>query len=82
MMHLGVERKPVVLKTLNNVAFPQRAGEIQGIGVQARYQDTQFPLTARARQGGMANVIIQIDFLVDFPCRRQNPAQQSGPGKL
>ena len=82
MMHLGVERKTVVLEALDNVAFPEWAGKIQGVGVQARYQYAQFPFTAGARQCRVTHVVIQIDFLVDFPARRQYPTQQPGPGKL
>ncbi len=82
MMHLGIQRKPVVFQSFNDVAFPERAGKVQGVGVQSRHQNTQLPFTARAGQGGMAHVVVQVDFLVDFPARRQYPTQQSGPGKL
>ena len=51
VMHLGVQGKAIVFQPLDDMAFPQRAGKIQGIGVQARHQDAKLPLAARARQG-------------------------------
>ena len=36
--------------TRPTVAFPEWAGKIQGVGVQARYQYAQFPFTAGARE--------------------------------
>lgn len=81
-MHLGVQGKAVVLQPFDDMALPERAGKIEGVGVQAGYQDAQFPFTARAGQGRVADVVVQVDVLIGFPGRRQHPAQQAGPGKL
>ena len=82
MMHLGVERKAVVLQAFNDVAFPQWPGKIQRVGMQAGHQNTQFTLTAGAGQRGMAYVVIQIDVFVDLPAGGDQPSQQTGSGQF
>ena len=51
VVHFGVKGKTVIIQAFNNVAFPKRAGKIQGVRVQPGYQNAQFALTAGAGQG-------------------------------
>ena len=81
-MHLGVEGKTVVLQALDNVAFPQRAGKIQRVGMQPGYQDAKFPFTAGARQRRVSNVVVEIQLLVDLPGRGDQAAQEPRKGVI
>ena len=67
MVHLGIKGKAVTFQPLDQVALPQWATGIQTLGVQPRHQRQQLAHPPRARQSGMAHVVIDIKSLVFHP---------------
>jgi hypothetical protein len=82
MVHLGVEREPVVFQPFNNMAFPERTGEIQRVGMQAGNQNAQFTFAAGAWKCRVADVVIKVDLFVDLPGRHQQATQVAGERQL
>ena len=69
MVHLDVDGETSVLQPFDKVVLPQRAATIERNSVQLRDQGPQLVHAAGLRQGGMANVIVEIQFVFDDPGR-------------
>ena len=67
VMQLGVDGKPPVGQSLDQVRLPQRPVPVEQRAVQPRDQREQFPDPARRRQGGVAYVVLQVDRTVVDP---------------
>ena len=67
VMYLLIERELAVLQALDQVCLPQGTIAIKQYAVQPRGQCEQLAVASGFGQGGVADVIVQIDVLVLFP---------------
>ena len=67
MVHFDVDGETSVLQPFDEVVLPQRAAAVERNGMKPRDQGPQFVHAAGLRQGGMANVIVEIQFVLDHP---------------
>ena len=67
MVDLGVDREATVFQTLDQVRLPQRPVPIEPRAVQPGRQLKQFANPARLRQGRPAQVVVDVDLVVEGP---------------
>ena len=58
-----------VVEALDDVQLPQRLREVERAGVQARRLDAELPPVARAGQGDLAHVVLEVELGVLHPVR-------------
>ena len=75
-MNLGVDREPAVVEPLDHVGLPERAVPIEQAAVQARGEFEEFAHTARGRQRRPAQVVFEVQFVVERPRDVGDAAEQ------
>ena len=69
VMHLDVDGESVALQSFDEMVLPQGARMVERNGVKLRHQIAQLRHRSGLRQRGMANVIVEVQFVVDHPGR-------------
>ena len=69
-MDLQIDREAVVFQALDDVDLPERSMQVQRVPMQTRDEHTELALATGVRQGGVANVQVQVD-LADGLHQRQ-----------
>ena len=75
VVHLHVHREAVALEALDQVDLPERPVQVELVAVQSRDEDPELALAAGMGQGGVADVVVEIDVL-DLAHHRQPRADQ------
>ena len=76
VMHLGVDRETAVLQAFDDVRLPQRAMPVQQGAVQPRHQLQQVAHPAWRRQRRPAQVVAEVEFVVERPADVREAAEQ------
>ena len=69
VMNLDVDGKASVLQPFDEMVLPQRAAAIERNSVQSPDQSPQLLHSARLRQGGVADMIVEVQIVLDHPGR-------------
>ena len=78
MVDLRVDGVAPVSRALDHMRFPQRPVAVEQGAVQPGGQFQQLPDPSRRGQGGAAHVILDVDFVVEFPCHVGESAERLG----
>src|SRR5271165_600929 len=76
MMHLDVNGKAAVLEALDEVVLPQRALSIEGDRMKLPDKGAQLRHAAGLRQRLMADVVVEVDLVLDNPDRMIEPERR------
>ena len=78
MMDLEIGGKLTILQAFNQVHLPQWTGPIQQSPMQSGSQCKQFTISSRLGQGRVANVVIQVQFVIRLPVNVTEQTQRTG----
>ena len=78
VVDLDVGREPVARQPLDDVQLPRGPAEVERVGVQPRHEHPELALAGRARQGGVAHVVVDVELVVDDPAVHRLAHQHAG----